>query len=74
MTPIFLEDSAFSVREYSLILQCLEKKNLITLDYDQPLGAYENNGYAPYSVHGSMALTARGQDVLELLELQGIDS
>ena len=27
--------------------------------------------YPEYPVHGSMALTQRGQQVLELLELQG---
>lgn len=73
MTPIFLEYSDYSREEYSLILQCLEKKNLISLDYDQPLGSYADPGYAPFPVHGSMALTRRGQDVLDLLELQGVE-
>ena len=68
--PFYLEDEDFSWEEYSLILQLLEKKSLITLDYDQPL---KNHSPAPdYPIHGSMALTARGQAVLDLLEKQGI--
>lgn len=68
-TPIYLEDHDFSPEEYSLILQLLEKKNLITLDFDQPL---KNHIPSPaYPIHGSMALTARGQTVLDLLETQG---
>lgn len=69
-TPVYLEDDDFTQSEYSLILQLLEKKNLITLDFDQPL---KHHTPAPaYPIHGSMALTARGQSVIELLDLQGI--
>jgi hypothetical protein len=69
-SPIYLEDSDHSTEEYSLILQLLEKKNLISLDFDRPL---KNHTPSPaYPLHGSMALTARGQQVLDLLELQGI--
>ena len=68
--PIYLEDTDYSQEEYSLILQLLEKKSLITLDFDKPL---KNHTPSPaYPIHGSMALTARGQQVLELLEFQGI--
>ena len=68
-TPVYLEDNDFPPEEYSLLLQLLEKKNLITLDFDQPL---KNHTPSPaYPIHGSMALTARGQNVIELLELQG---
>lgn len=65
-TPIDPENTG---EEASLILSLLEKKGLISLDYDKPLkgcAAYEG-----YRVCGSMALTARGQGVLELLETQG---
>ena len=69
-TAIYLEDADYSREDYSLILQLLEKKNLISLDFDQPL---KNHVCSPdYPVHGSMALTMRGQQVLDLLELQGI--
>lgn len=70
-SPIYLEDDAHSIGEYSLILQCLEKKGLISLDYDSPLKGCDLGAYAAYPVHGSIALTARGQTVIELLELQG---
>lgn len=68
-TPIYLEDTEFTTEEYSLILQLLEKKSLISLDFDQPLKNHTPS--SAYPIHGSMALTARGQAVLELLELQG---
>lgn len=65
-TPIFpgREDG-----KMSLVLQCLEKKGLISLDYDKPLQGYS---YGDYPICGSFALTQRGQQVLELLEYQGI--
>ena len=72
MTPVFLEDSEYSREEYSLILQCLEKKSLIRIDYDAPLLGADMSAYADLPVHGSMALTARGYGVLELLETIGL--
>ena len=70
-TPIYLEDQDHSQEEYSLILQLMEKKGLITLDFDRPLKNYTPS--PGYPIHGSMALTARGQYVLQLLELQGAE-
>lgn len=72
MTPIYLEDESYTKEEYSLILQVLEKKGLISLEYD-PLTGADMSAYKGYPVHGSMALTARGQTVVELLDLQGIE-
>ena len=72
MTPIYLEDESYTKEEYSLILQVLEKKGLISLEYD-PLTGADMSAYKGYPVHGSMALTARGQMVVELLERQGIE-
>ena len=72
MTPVYLEDSKYPPAEYSLILQALEQKALISLDYDKPLKGHDMSAYKGFPVHGSMALTARGQTVLEMLELQGI--
>ena len=34
--PVYLEDDACTREEYSLILQCLEKRGLISIDYDKP--------------------------------------
>ena len=69
--PVYLEESERSVEEYSLVLQALEKKGLISLDYDKPLSGFDMAAYKAYPVHGSMALTARGQTVVDLLEKQG---
>ena len=73
MTPIYREETVYSEEEYSLFIQLLEKKNLIYLDYI-PLKGANMKLYPEYPVHGSMALTARGQQVLDLLEKQGIDN
>ena len=72
LTPVFLEDQDCTREEYSLILQCLEKKGLISLDFDKPMKGFSGEAYAAYPIRGSMALTQRGQQVLELIELQGI--
>ena len=73
MIPVYLEDNSRSREEYSLILQCLEKKGLIDLDYRSPLKGYDMSAYKGCPVHGSIALTQRGQTVVELLEIQGIE-
>ena len=72
MTPIYLEESVYSREDYSLILQCLEKKALISIDYDAPLPGADMSAYKDCPIHGSFALTQRGQQVLEMLEIQGI--
>lgn len=70
--PVFLEQSEIPAELCSAALQCLEKKNLICIDYEKPLSGACMDAYAGYPVHGSIALTARGQTVLELLETQGV--
>lgn len=72
LEPVYLEDAEESKEQYSLILQCLEKKGLISLDYDKPLKGFDDSAYAAYPIRGSMALTERGHSCLELMELQGI--
>ena len=72
MTPYCLELSGVDPEEGSLILQCLEKKGLISLDFALPLKGFDDSAYASWPIRGSMALTARGQQVLELVEYQGI--
>ena len=73
LTPVYLEAGAEKAEEYSLLLQLLEKKGLISLDFDKPLRGFGEGAYAAYPIRGSMALTERGQKVLELLEYQGAD-
>ena len=70
--PVYLEDTDRTTEEYSLILQCLEKRGLISIDYSMPLKGFDDSAYRAYPVRGSFALTMRGQQVLELLEMQGI--
>ena len=71
--PVYLEDDRYTPEAYSLILQCLEKRGLISIDYAQPLKGFDDSAYAAYPIRGSFALTLRGQRVLELLEWQGVD-
>ena len=73
MVPVYLEDRIHSREEYSLILQCLEKKGLIDLDYRAPMKGFDMSAYKGFPVHGSVALTQRGQTVVEMLEIQGIE-
>lgn len=71
--PVYLESNDRPAEEYSLILRHLEKKGLISLDYDRPLANSSGAAYAAYPIHGSMALTARGQQVVDLMDRQGVD-
>lgn len=71
-TPIYLEESTYTPEEYTLVIQLLEKKGLVSLDFDKPLRNFSDPKYASYPIAGSMALTERGQKVLQLLEIQGI--
>ncbi len=74
MDPVCLEDTRYTADIYTRALLHLERKGLITLDYDQPIRNFSWDAYAGFPVHGSMALTARGQRVLELLAIQGVQS
>ena len=71
LEPVYLEYGEEKQEEYSLILQCLEKKGLISLDYAIPIKGFDDSAYAAYPIRGSMSLTERGQAVLEMLEVQG---
>ena len=71
--PVYLEEDVYTPAEYSLILQCLEKRGLISIDYSMPLKGFDDTAYRAYPIRGSFALTQRGQTVLELLEMQGVE-
>lgn len=71
--PIYREDHDYTQEEYSLILACLEKKALIELDYSIPLLGADMSAYRDLPIHGCIALTLRGQQVLELIETQGLE-
>ena len=66
--PVYLEDGPERREENALVLLLLERKGLISLDYDQPLSGAR---YSDLPIRGSIALTLRGQQVLELLDYQG---
>lgn len=70
MIPVCLEPGMPENAE--AVLQSLEKKGMIDLDYYTPLKGVDMAAYAGYPVHGSMALTLMGQSVLNQLEIQGI--
>ena len=67
--PVFLEWGAPDF--YKTVILSLERKGLIDIDYHAPLGGFPYTGYEMYPLKGSMGLTARGQDALDALELQG---
>ena len=69
--PVCPEISDSSPEEVSLILLCLEKKGLISIDYDLPLKGFDYSVCPAYPVHGSLALTLRGQQTLDFLEIHG---
>ena len=55
------------------VLMGLKLKGLITLDYDTPIRGFDYAAYADCDEHGSMALTLRGQEALDALEILGIE-
>ena len=68
--PVYLEDGDPAQSAYTIA--CLEKKGLIDIDYHQSLTGFDYSAYEGYPLQGSMALTVRGQEVLDTVELQGI--
>ena len=71
--PVYLEDGVYTQEEYTLILQCLEKRGLIDLDYSAPLKGFDMSAYGDYPIKGSFGLTARGLVAVELLEYLGAE-
>lgn len=70
LNPVFLEGEDASTDQTAL--QLLAQKRLIRMDYDLPLSNFDYASYQSYPHKGSMALTALGIEVLELLDVQGI--
>ena len=73
MQPVYLEEGELSSEKSSLALQNLEKRGLISIDFDQPLKGVYGPAYDAYPFKGSIALTTLGQQALELLEIQGVE-
>ena len=72
MTPFYPEGCQYTQEQYSAILMHLEQKRLISIDYGAPVGNYPAELYSAWPVHGSAALTQRGQEVVESLSITGI--
>ena len=72
-TPLCVFNCSQCPETASLALLCLEKKGLALLDYDMPLKGFCDSRYFAHPLRGSAALTARGQQVLDLLEVHGIE-
>lgn len=71
-TPVCLEAGAATAETWAAAILGLHQKGLIELDYDIPLSNFDYQTYANYPCQGSMALTARGQTVVELLDVRGV--
>lgn len=71
--PVYLEDRERPREEYAAAILGLADKGLLRLNYDIPLANFDYAAYWDYPLHGSMALTGRGQDILEQIEIQGIE-
>ena len=68
-TPVCLEEGGMRPE----LLSALASKGLIQLDFDVPLTGFDYAAYGDFPHKGSMALTAAGQSVIELLDVQGAD-
>ena len=70
-TPIYLEEADYTPAECGEALAWLQLKGLVSLDYDLPLKNFDYAAYGEKLLCGSAALTAAGQEAVEVLELQG---
>lgn len=73
-TPVCLEEGTGEQETVSNGILALERKGLIDLDYNLPLQNFDYGPYAAWSRQGSMALTVRGQEVLDVLDIQGVEN
>lgn len=71
--PVYRGDGEKTAEEMAGVITALRQKRLIRLDYDLPLTNFDYAAYGDCPVRGSMALTAAGQQVVEQLEIQGVE-
>ena len=71
--PFCLEFPDMDEKIVPLALSVLEKRGFIRIDYDIPLAGFAYEGYEGCFRRGSLALTAKGQDVIERLAVQGVN-
>lgn len=67
---VYLDGSENRAQTSAAIL-ALQIKRLISVDFALPLKGFDYAGYEPWPIHGSMALTAAGQEALDSLDIQG---
>ncbi|MEQ2759340.1 hypothetical protein AAAT95_13270 [Hominifimenecus microfluidus] len=77
--PVYFPDassdvSATSADDISAGLYALEAKQIISVDENIPIAGYDYSIYHDFPLHGSMALTAFGQDILDSLIYQNSSS
>ena len=68
-TPVCLEATEATAQS----ITGLQQKGLIRVDHDLPLSGFDYADYGDYPARGSMALTARGQQAVDVLEIYGIE-
>lgn len=71
--PIYLEEGESLREHYARVLLHLERKGLVSLDYDIPMAGRYSPAYDGYPVRGSIALTRRGQETVDALEYNGFE-
>lgn len=68
--PVCLD---FCTPEEMQALQSLIAQRLISSDPYETVAGADLSGYRSFQLHGSVALTRRGQQVIEQLDMQGLD-
>lgn len=69
----FMPVPDFISPEYKMALLALSSKGLISMDADFPLSNFDYAEYSKEYECGSIALTGRGQAVIDIIEVQGMD-
>ncbi|MDD3537200.1 MAG: hypothetical protein PHH65_02920 [Eubacteriales bacterium] len=69
----FMPIPDFISAEYETALLALSSKGLISMDADFPLSNFDYAEYSEQYECGSIALTGRGQAVIDVMEIQGMD-
>lgn len=59
--------------DLGLAAAVLSQKQLVELDYDQPLKNFDYSSFDRCPLHGSAALTARGQRIVEQMDILGLE-
>jgi hypothetical protein len=71
--PVCLEYGRARAEEMGWAIRALRLKGLLRVDEDMPLTNFDYGEYQGCQIRGSMALTLRGQQVVEQLDIQGIE-